>query len=57
MQYLSGCALTMSNIYATPLGNLQVDNAINEQLMNTHGADAFEWMSARNEEAEHSLEM
>jgi predicted class III extradiol MEMO1 family dioxygenase len=30
---------------------------VNEQLMNSHGADAFEWMSIRNEEAEHSLEM
>uniref|UniRef100_A0A915MSH7 Protein MEMO1 n=1 Tax=Meloidogyne javanica TaxID=6303 RepID=A0A915MSH7_MELJA len=28
-----------------------------EQLINSHGSDAFEWMSTRNEEAEHSLEM
>ena len=54
--------------YSTPLGDLLVDSAgkffmfklfnqiaVNEQLMNSHGADAFEWMSYRNEEAEHSL--
>ncbi|CAK5026829.1 unnamed protein product [Meloidogyne enterolobii] len=31
--------------------------AVSEQLINSHGSDAFEWMSTRNEEAEHSLEM
>lgn len=55
--YLSGCALTTCTKYATPLGELQVDSFVNEQLFNSHGTDAFEWMSLRNEEAEHSLEM
>uniref|UniRef100_A0A914HGL5 Protein MEMO1 n=1 Tax=Globodera rostochiensis TaxID=31243 RepID=A0A914HGL5_GLORO len=55
--YLSGCALTTCSKYATPLGDLYVDSAVNEQLRSVNGADSFEWMSVRNEEAEHSLEM
>nr|CAD2206131.1 unnamed protein product [Meloidogyne enterolobii] len=55
--YLSGCALTTFSKYATPLGDLNVDSFVSEQLINSHGSDAFEWMSTRNEEAEHSLEM
>ncbi|KAL3068027.1 hypothetical protein niasHT_038017 [Heterodera trifolii] len=55
--YLSGCALTTCTKYATPLGDLCVDTAVNEQLRSANGADSFEWMSVRNEEAEHSLEM
>ncbi|KAF7638415.1 PHD-type domain-containing protein [Meloidogyne graminicola] len=57
VMYLSGCALTTFSKYATPLGDLHVDSFVNEQLMNSHGSDSFEWMSTRNEEAEHSLEM
>jgi AmmeMemoRadiSam system protein B len=57
VMYLSGCALTTFSKYATPLGDLHVDSFVNEQLFNSHGSDAFEWMSTRNEEAEHSLEM
>ncbi|CAK5023536.1 unnamed protein product [Meloidogyne enterolobii] len=51
------CGETAVSKYATPLGDLNVDSFVSEQLINSHGSDAFEWMSTRNEEAEHSLEM
>ncbi|KAI6190540.1 MEMO1 family protein [Aphelenchoides bicaudatus] len=52
--FLNGCALTTCGKYRTPLRDLQVDVQINAELSAT---DAFEPMSIRNEEAEHSIEM
>ncbi|KAE9556620.1 hypothetical protein FO519_000026 [Halicephalobus sp. NKZ332] len=52
--YLNGCALTTCNKYRTPLGDLIVDQEVNEELMET---GSFESMDFRNEEAEHSIEM
>ncbi|KAI6238252.1 MEMO1 family protein [Aphelenchoides fujianensis] len=52
--FLNGCALTTCAKYRTPLRDLVVDVQVNSELVAT---DAFEPMSLRNEEAEHSLEM
>jgi AmmeMemoRadiSam system protein B len=52
--YLNGCALTACSKYRTPLGDLIIDEDVNEELMRT---DAFETMDSRNEESEHSIEM
>ncbi|CAD5232031.1 unnamed protein product [Bursaphelenchus xylophilus] len=52
--FLNGCALTTCAKYRTPLGDLVVDQKINAELVAT---EAFEPMSVRNEEAEHSIEM
>jgi AmmeMemoRadiSam system protein B len=52
--YLSGCALTSCSKYRTPLGDLNIDHEVNEELMES---GAFETMDFRNEESEHSIEM
>jgi AmmeMemoRadiSam system protein B len=52
--FLNGCALTTCAKYRTPLRDLIVDVQINAELAAT---DAFEPMSIRNEESEHSIEM
>lgn len=52
--FLNGCALTTCAKYRTPLRDLQVDVQVNAELAAT---DAFEPMTIRNEEAEHSIEM
>ncbi|KAI6213985.1 MEMO1 family protein [Aphelenchoides besseyi] len=52
--FLNGCALTTCSKYRTPLGDLTVDVQVNADLVAT---DAFEPMSVRNEELEHSIEM
>ena len=52
--YLSGCALTKMNEYATPLGNLIVDVQTNAELAKTN---QFTTMSTSTDEEEHSLEM
>ncbi|KAH7729743.1 UPF0103/Mediator of ErbB2-driven cell motility (Memo-related) [Aphelenchoides avenae] len=54
--FISGCGLTSSGKYRTPLGDLYVDTQgkINNDLLSS---DAFEIMNIRNEETEHSIEM
>lgn len=51
---LSGCAVTGCSKYATPFYNLNIDRAINEELMAT---GEFEVMSLEADEDEHSIEM
>jgi MEMO1 family protein len=51
--YLAGSALSNFAQYATPLGNLAVDQATTEELK----GKGIKAMRRRNEEAEHSLEM
>lgn len=52
--YLTGCALTKSKYYETPLGNLEVDRDITTELFNSGG---FVYMTRNVDEEEHSLEM
>jgi predicted class III extradiol MEMO1 family dioxygenase len=52
--YLSKCALSQCDKYATPLGNLTVDRETTNQLYET---GKFQWMSKSVDEDEHSLEM
>ncbi|CAF0758201.1 unnamed protein product [Brachionus calyciflorus] len=51
---LSGCALTQTAEYETPLYNLIIDQEINNELFKT---GKFEWMSIKTDEDEHSIEM
>ncbi|TKR61242.1 hypothetical protein L596_028377 [Steinernema carpocapsae] len=51
---LSNCSLTSCTRYKTPLGNLHIDQKINEELTAT---GAFSTMNIHDEEAEHSIEM
>lgn len=52
--YLSGCAISSHKYYATPLGNLELDQATIQELKSTSKFDAWR---ASSEEDEHSLEM
>ncbi|THW29342.1 UPF0103-domain-containing protein [Aureobasidium pullulans] len=52
--YLSKCALSKCDKYATPLGNLTVDKETTKELYDT---GKFQWMSQSVDEDEHSLEM
>lgn len=52
--YLRGCALTTNEIYATPLGNLTVDDAAIAALRATN---LFTEIPRASDEDEHSLEM
>jgi len=52
--YLSGCALTQHRFYETPLGDLEIDLEVNQELMRT---GEFETMSVSVDEEEHSIEM
>ena len=52
--YLLGCALTRFATYATPLGNLAVDEAVMRELRAT---GRFQDIPARSDVSEHSLEM
>lgn len=52
--YLPGCALSQHTHYATPLGPLRIDVAMNEELKKT---GAFDVMSVGVDEDEHSIEM
>jgi AmmeMemoRadiSam system protein B len=52
--YLSKCALSQCDKYATPLGNLTVDRETTNQL---YESGKFQWMSKSVDEDEHSLEM
>lgn len=52
--YLTGCALSQCDQYATPLGNLKIDLEVVEEL---RGTGMFDDMELEDDEAEHSLEM
>ncbi|KAF1334971.1 Memo-like protein, partial [Globisporangium splendens] len=52
--YLRGCAVSTAVEYETPLGNIEIDHAINEQLIDT---GKFVNMSLDVDEDEHSIEM
>ncbi|KFY09145.1 hypothetical protein V492_05581 [Pseudogymnoascus sp. VKM F-4246] len=52
--YLEGCAISSQKYYATPLGNLKLDQSTIKELQ---GAAKFDAWKAKSEEAEHSLEM
>lgn len=51
---LSGCALTQTKIYETPLYDLIVDQEINNELYKT---GKFDYMNIKTDEDEHSIEM
>ncbi|XP_033733789.1 protein MEMO1-like [Pecten maximus] len=51
---LSGCALTSTEIYSTPLYDLTVDQQINQEL---YATGKFETMKLSTDEDEHSIEM
>jgi len=51
---LSGCAVSQCVSYETPLYDLQIDTAINQDLIDT---GHFEVMSIQADEDEHSIEM
>ncbi|GAC76055.1 predicted dioxygenase [Moesziomyces antarcticus T-34] len=52
--YLDGCAVSRCSQYATPLGNLEVDRQVTEELKAT---GKFETMTQSQDEDEHSMEM
>ncbi|KAF7279720.1 protein MEMO1 [Rhynchophorus ferrugineus] len=51
---LSGCALSCAQKYKTPLYDLNIDTAVNNELEKT---GQFEWMDLDTDENEHSIEM
>ncbi|XP_047340560.1 protein MEMO1 [Impatiens glandulifera] len=52
--YTPKCALSKATTYKTPIGDLTIDNEVNEELKAT---GKFEMMDLRVDEAEHSMEM
>lgn len=52
--YLTGCALTKCDTYATPLGNLKIDK---ETVAELREKGKFDTMNQTQDEEEHSLEM
>eukprot|EP00493_Phyllostaurus_siculus_P026502 UN26847 len=52
--YMSGCALTQTTTYETPLYDLVVDTDITQKLRNT---GKFDEMTISTDEDEHSIEM
>lgn len=52
--YLAGCAVSKHKSYETPLGDLEIDQAITAQLFST---GAFETMSEEVDSEEHSIEL
>ncbi|KAJ3046427.1 hypothetical protein HDU99_009785, partial [Rhizoclosmatium hyalinum] len=52
--FLDGCALTRCNEYETPLGNLEINTDVVNELYST---GQFSWMSRATDENEHSIEM
>lgn len=52
--YLSGCAVSGTTVYNTPLYNLNIDSKVNEELMSS---GLFEIMNINTDEDEHSIEM
>jgi len=54
--YLGKAALTQCSVYKTPLGDINVDVNMTEELTRT-GGGLFQKMPLDVDEAEHSLEM
>ncbi|TMW56516.1 hypothetical protein Poli38472_006526 [Pythium oligandrum] len=52
--YLRGCAVSSATEYETPLGNIPIDQEVNEQLINS---GKFARMTLDVDEDEHSIEM
>jgi len=52
--YLSGCGLTRSRYFETPLGNIEIDRETTDELYKLGG---FTYINKKVDEAEHSLEM
>ncbi|KAI8970014.1 MEMO1 family [Mycotypha africana] len=52
--YLPGCALSMCDVYQTPLGDLHLDKAVIKELEET---GEFKYMRQTVDEDEHSIEM
>ncbi|XP_051143847.1 uncharacterized protein LOC127260187 isoform X2 [Andrographis paniculata] len=52
--YTPNCALSKATIYKTPLGDLPIDQEVNEELK---ASGKFELMDLQVDEAEHSMEM
>ena len=52
--YFLGCGLTKSTSYETPLGDIQIDTQIVDDLLNKNG---FISIDMKTDEKEHSLEM
>jgi len=52
--YTASCKLSSMQEYATPLGNMKLDQAVLQEL---HSTGHFEWMSKEEDEDEHSIEM
>ncbi|KAL0291038.1 UNVERIFIED_CONTAM: protein MEMO1 [Sesamum angustifolium] len=52
--YTPKCALSKATVYKTPIGDLPIDQEVNEELKAT---GKFEFMDLHVDEAEHSMEM
>ncbi|CAN4076903.1 unnamed protein product [Withania somnifera] len=52
--YTPKCALSRARVYKTPIGDLPIDEEVNDELKATGN---FEFMDLRVDEAEHSMEM
>ncbi|KAL8501753.1 hypothetical protein ACS0TY_021028 [Phlomoides rotata] len=52
--YTPKCALSKATVYRTPIGDLPIDQEVNEELRAT---GKFEFMDIHVDEAEHSMEM
>ncbi|KAI7905590.1 MEMO1 family [Cokeromyces recurvatus] len=52
--YIDGCCLSKCDVYETPLGDIQLDKEVLNELYNTK---KFYWMRQNVDEEEHSIEM
>ncbi|KAL6523889.1 hypothetical protein OROMI_030984 [Orobanche minor] len=52
--YTPKCALSKATVYKTPIGDLPIDQEVNEEL---RALGKFDWMDLHDDEAEHSMEM
>mmetsp|Transcript_4930 Transcript_4930/g.10235 ORF Transcript_4930/g.10235 Transcript_4930/m.10235 type:complete len:318 (+) Transcript_4930:150-1103(+) len=55
--YLENCALSLANQYATPIGDLELDHSVAQELREKAPPGTFGIMSRRVDEDEHSIEM
>mmetsp|Transcript_10726 Transcript_10726/g.17565 ORF Transcript_10726/g.17565 Transcript_10726/m.17565 type:complete len:302 (-) Transcript_10726:149-1054(-) len=55
--YLDNCALTQAVAYATPLGNLVIDQGVNKELESKADKNTFQVLAKDADEEEHSIEM
>jgi len=53
-EYITKCALSLMEEYATPFGNMSLDRTIISEL---YATGSFEWMQKSVDEDEHSIEM